>query len=492
MLRVFLTIGSFQALAIALTFVRWKFVAVTLGPEGVGLVSVIDQVVQSAAFFSALSLPFAALKFLSRAHSESEESFQRIYASLLKALLILSTGGILIAIAITLFADGLLGVEVSKHRGLLALAVLGIPAAVLADYFENVLAAAQRFRASSLLTIITNAVFLIGISVGIVFGGVNGLYVGLLTAGAIMTFGTLVYLRRDLGLSIFNQAASLFKELKTSPEIVSFSLMMFVATFTYSLSFLVARYSVINSFGEAQAGLFQAAISVAIGMGLVMNPINTLYLTPMVSRRISKATRFNEATEFQRKLMVILCLGALPAALFPKLLLTIMFSSRFSMASNLVYAFLLWQILVQLTAVNKALLIGFDDVKVYMLIFCLGFAVLVFLSWLLIPRKAVEGVAIAFIISRTIIFLLTLARLRLRHGFSFPAKPLGLVAYGVAVIFLAHFLANNYEEWEPTVVGLKLILYSIFSLSLLFFLSGEEKGTLLGFRDRILMRALNR
>src|SRR5712692_7193601 len=115
MYRVFITIGSLQALAIALTFLRWKFVAVMLGPEGVGVVSVIDQVVQSAAFFTALSLPFAALKFLSRAHSESEESFQRIYASFLKALLILSTGGILIAIAITLFADGLLGIEVSKH-----------------------------------------------------------------------------------------------------------------------------------------------------------------------------------------------------------------------------------------------------------------------------------------------------------------------------------------------------------------------------------------
>ena len=90
MFRIFLTIGSLQVLAIVLNFVKSKTIAVMLGPEGVGVISVIDQVVQSTSYFCALSLPFASIKFLSRSHSESEDAFKRSYSSFLKGLLILS------------------------------------------------------------------------------------------------------------------------------------------------------------------------------------------------------------------------------------------------------------------------------------------------------------------------------------------------------------------------------------------------------------------
>src|SRR4051794_34300665 len=130
MLKAILTIGTLQALAILLNFVRSKVVAVLLGPEGVGVISVIDQVVQSAAYFSALSLPFASIKFLSRAHSDGEESFRNSYFTFLKVLLILSFLGTGVTIGIVFFGHQALGDEISRYRGLLLLAVLGIPAII--------------------------------------------------------------------------------------------------------------------------------------------------------------------------------------------------------------------------------------------------------------------------------------------------------------------------------------------------------------------------
>jgi O-antigen/teichoic acid export membrane protein len=59
MLKAILAIGGIQGIAIAIQFARTKVVAVLLGPEGVGVVSTIDQIVQFAAFAVALSLPLA-------------------------------------------------------------------------------------------------------------------------------------------------------------------------------------------------------------------------------------------------------------------------------------------------------------------------------------------------------------------------------------------------------------------------------------------------
>src|SRR5882724_4142158 len=213
MFRIFLTIGSLQVLAIVLNFVKSKTIAVMLGPEGVGVISVIDQVVQSTSYFCALSLPYASIKFLSRSHSESEEAFKRSYSSFLKGLLILSALGTIIAAGLVLFSRGLLGPEVTKYKSLLVLALLGIPAAVLGGYFTNVFAAAQRFRTSSMLTIATNAAMLIGVAIGIVFGKILGLYIGIVTAGTVVTLGTFIYLRRKLDLRLFNRESTIAKEL---------------------------------------------------------------------------------------------------------------------------------------------------------------------------------------------------------------------------------------------------------------------------------------
>ncbi len=488
MLKIFLTIGSLQVLAILLNLAKSKTIAVMLGPEGVGLISVIDQVVQSSAYFCALSLPFAAIKFLSRSHSEGEESFKRSYASFFKALLILSALGTVVTAGLALFSNGLLGAEITKYKALLVLALLGIPTAVLGGYFINVFAAAQRFRASSVVAIVTNAALLIGVSIGIFFGKVQGFYVGTITAGVVVTGGTIIYLQRSLGLSLVNRAGSISKELKRSPDIVSFSLIMYVATFTYSLSFLIARYSVLRNFGETEAGLLQGAIAVAIAMGLVLNPVNGLYLTPLMNRNIGKDSKFHAAAEFQRKLIFILFVVALPVALFPKLLLAILLSSKFGVASKFVFLFVVWQSVAQLAGVNQALLIGFDDLRVYAFITCLGFASLAVFSWLLVPHLAILGVAVAFIISGAVILLLTTARLRFKHGFSFPLKLVSLVGYVLAVILCTGLVANMYEEWDATVASLKVVLYFMFLLSLFFFLSTEEKGVLVGLRDRVLLR----
>jgi len=64
MLKIITTIGGIQVLAITITIVRSKIMAVLLGPEGIGVISIIDQVVQFVGYVCVFSLPLASLKFL--------------------------------------------------------------------------------------------------------------------------------------------------------------------------------------------------------------------------------------------------------------------------------------------------------------------------------------------------------------------------------------------------------------------------------------------
>src|SRR5215470_17995357 len=100
MISLFTRIGAFQLLGGLIYFLRTKVLALVLGPAGVGVISVIDQFVQLMLQLSAFAVPFAAIKVLSKAHSESAGAFRASYAALLRLLLILGSIGAAVGIGI--------------------------------------------------------------------------------------------------------------------------------------------------------------------------------------------------------------------------------------------------------------------------------------------------------------------------------------------------------------------------------------------------------
>jgi antigen flippase len=480
MFRIILTIGTIQALAILVTFVKSKIVAVLLGPEGVGIVSTIDQVVQSAAYLSAFSLPLASVKFLSRSHSEGDDSFRRCYSSFLKALMILSVAGAVVTVGLAFFKEGLLGPELAKYKTLLVLALLGIPAIVLGGFFSNVFAAARSYKASSLLAFFTNITAATAIAIGVATAGVLGLYIGSALAGLLVVVGALIYARKVLGLPTRSPSASILREMRNSPGIVQFSVMLYLGSITYSISLLVARYAVLTNFGAAEAGLLQGALALAIALGMVLTPANGLYLTPIVNRNISKGEKIRHAVEFQRKLLLISCLAAMPLVLFPHTLLTILFSSKFVSVGQLVFPFVVAQCLSQLAGVHQALLIGFDDLKVYAALTIACHLSMAGLAWLLVPQYGILGVAIAYLVAALGIFLSTMARLKFKHGLT-EAGGLSLQVGGaLSVVFLTGLFFRGIDERSITAGAFRLGIIAVFALSFLLTLSHEERTSLFG------------
>jgi PST family polysaccharide transporter len=490
MFKIILTIGTIQILAIAVNFIRTKLVAVLAGPEGVGVISTIDQVVQSAAYFSALSLPFASVKFLSKAHSEGDEAFKRTYTSFLKVLLMLAAAGTVVVTSTVFFRPQLLGQEALKYKALLLVALLGVPTMVLGGFFTQVFAAAQKYKHSSVLTVITGAGLTSASVIGIIAAGVLGLYIGNVIAGTLVTIGVLIYLRRAFNLPLYNRAASFIAELRRNPNIIPFSFMLYLGALTYSTSFLVVRYAVLKNYGEANAGLLQGAIALSLAIGLVLNPANGLFLTPIMNRNIEKGEKIKAAIEFEKKLAIILSIVSMPVVLFPHLLLVILFSTKFAIASQFVFLFVVSQCISQLAGVHQALLIGFDDLKTYSVITCVGHISLGLLSLLLVPRYGIFGAAVAFITAYSIILISTFIRLRLKHGFSFSWDLIAPISYGLFALLTTGVIAGRYEEWDATVTIFKVIFYVLFAGSFFFFLGKEERGSFFGMWNKALPRKI--
>src|SRR5262245_42586499 len=117
---LFAKIGALQLLGTLAFAARAKVSALVLGAAGVGLVSVIDQFVLLMLQLFAFSIPFAAVKVLSKAHSESIESFKAIYAGLLRLLLILGSIGATVGIALIVLRPGWVSGSLADHAALVA------------------------------------------------------------------------------------------------------------------------------------------------------------------------------------------------------------------------------------------------------------------------------------------------------------------------------------------------------------------------------------
>ncbi len=101
---------------------RTKVLAVLLGPAGVGVASVIDQVVSLVAQLGSLSIPFVGLKFLARARDGGAEETRSIYDALVMLLVLASIVAAAIGTGIasawpSFFGEGLAAIPIRLDGG---------------------------------------------------------------------------------------------------------------------------------------------------------------------------------------------------------------------------------------------------------------------------------------------------------------------------------------------------------------------------------------
>lgn len=454
-LRAIGILGGFQAGVMLANLVRVKIVALELGPVGLGLVSVIEQIVLVASLAFTLSLPIAAVKFLSFAHSRDPRAFARTYAALRRALTVLSLLGLAATLALALAAPGVFGSEVEASRDALIYAVAAIPLLNLLALLIRALAAAERPRAASAVTLGQWVAIAVCGGAGVVVAGLPGYFAGG-AAGmlAVLAVGA-SYLRRRERTGDRGGRLRTIAELRGHPAVLRFALVHSVIMLTTPLAFLVARYVVLAEEGLAQVGLLAAAFGMSQALTMLLTPANQLFLTPALNRDEPPHLKLERTLRFRRA--VLLAMGAvmLPLLLFPRTALEVLFAEEFTPVASYVFLFIAAEALAVISAVNRALLIGLDDFTVNVGFIVGGQAVLCVLVLLLVPAVGIAGVGVALIANHALVLALTSWRLSRRHAMAtlhdlrpYVPAAVGMLALGAAVASL--------PEGEPALLVAKL------------------------------------
>ena len=474
MLKIIVMIGAFQVVAILLNIVRSKLMAIFLGPSGVGIISLIDQIVNLVVQASALSLPFLAVKFLSRAHSRGMHQFERSYANFRNLLLAVTLLGAALSLTVVIWHPYVLGEQVNAYRTYLIVGLLAVPLIAMQGFYRNVLAAATLTRASAGFDVVTAGTITLAVTGGILGWGILGYFAGLIVAGFVIVAGVMIYLRRKLGLTLFSTHTSVYREIGEHPDILQFAFIMYAASFTVPISYLVARYLVLRDFGEAAAGLLQSAIAISMALGLLLNPANGLYLTPIVNREIPPHEKIRAVVEFMRKLIIVVAVFAMPMVLFPEVLVVVLYSSAFLDISALIVIFVVAQVMTQLAAVYQTLLIGFNEYKVYGLLVGGGQLLIGIFAWLLVPEYGILGVGLALLLSSTAIFVFAGAFLSRNFDLQLPLKLYFSILGIVLTLLIAGTAAQLLEPWSFFSILVKAAVYAGF-LAILAVLSDREE-----------------
>jgi O-antigen/teichoic acid export membrane protein len=301
----------------------------------------------------------------------------------------------------------------------------------------------------------------------------------------------MLYFRVHLGLPLYDRETKIWRELTQSPDITSVALLLYFSAITASVSYLAARYSVLKNFGEVEAGFLHAVLALSLALGMALYPAINLYLAPIINRNVENPVKFHQAVQYQRKIAFIFSLGALPILMFPRLMLTIMFSEKFADSSPLVFLFMMSQFIVQVGAVFQALLVGVDDVKSYTAITSTGQIISALMCLLLVPYYGIKGVAFAFLIGNSFNFLSNLIRLTAKHRFSVPSDIYLLLSFTFSALFLLGLICSQIPEWAIAGIMARIGFLFLFGGGLFLFLNKDEKTYLCVLRVKIFAGKIN-
>jgi antigen flippase len=474
-LGMILAIGTLQGVTILFNLLRSKVIAVLVGPEGVGIVSIVDQLVVVVQLLSVGGIPFSALTILSRAYSEGPLQFRRSYLLCLTILLGFTLSVTGIAVALVTLGSDLLTDDLRRHGHLVLIGLLTVPAMALKSYGMNVFAAGQHPRAQSVLEVFSAAAFMAAAAIGIEIGHLPGLYWGNVLAALAVTVAAFLTLHRQLGLPFGDREMSLLGELRQSPTLLRSATIYYVVSFSYPLAWLVARHTVLSGFGEAKAGFLQGVTGMAAGFGMLLTAVTFRFFLPAMSAHGDTPRKFWATLRYQRQLVFILALLGLPFVLFPGWILSILYSPAFSVAAPDVHLFILAEAMLVLAGIYLAVMLGLGDVRAYAAAHLTGPLLLALISWWSVAHHGARGVGLAAIAASATILLTALVRLHTSHGFRLPPRLAWLTGYVlVALAGIGTLVAGTGDDTVQFMIA-KSAMALLFVLGLISFSQQEDR-----------------
>ncbi len=481
-----------QFLQAAVQVFKMKFVAMLLGPAGLGVISLINQFVQLVVQVSTLALPWAATRFMAVANSRGRDFFEREIKVFFRGIFYLSSLGMAFAALLIWKYDYFLASDFQTYRFLALISVSMVVPLALKGFLLSVFTTAGKYRLSAVIMFWNAALGAGAVLAGAYLAGLQGFF----GAQAIVEYATLFYclvkMVNELGVRPFSGQVKVWEGLKSLEG--SFKL-VFYGSILYFMSpsaLLAVRFSLLKAGGEQLVGLYQAVHGLVLYIAFAFSQATSLYLDPILKSEMPLEEKLALTGQYLRKVCLTVSSLMILVTVFPELFLQLLYSKAFIAGAGFLFAFMLIEALNLVAGVYVGLLVGQGWYNTH---FILGLAVhgsVGIGSLLLAPHIGIWGVVAAMAFGSVISILIIFGRIFLHNRrylvlktFSLPALMLGSLA--VTGGFFA--FRQHDPGWYPELFSTRIGVILLFWIMTWLVLSKDEKNSFFAFIGSLKSRA---
>ncbi len=478
MFKIIVSLAGIQFLQAAVQVFKMKFVALMLGPDGLGVISLINQFIQVIMQVSTISLPWVATRFMAVAHSHGHEEFADKVKVFFRAILNMSIIGTACGLFFLMLFDHFHFSGLSEYKTLALISIGMVLPMGLRGFLVSVFTTAGKYRFAAVTMFLSVLWGSIAMLLGAWLWGLTGFFVCQAFSEYMMLIYCLVKMKSEMGLRPLSGKVEIIRELKKLHG--SFELAVYggIISFLSPMALMVLRYSLFNNGGEKLVGLYQAVHGLVFYITVAFGQATNLYLDPILKSDISPEQKIKTANSYLQPISLLLGTIMVVVVTFPDFFLRLLYSIEFAGGAEFLYAIMLIEGINMLTTVYLGLLIGQGWYRVH---FILGLCVQVsigLLSYLFVPHfgiwGAVLGLGTAAVLALTILFV----KLVKEFGMFWKAKevllPLLIICF-IAVMGGWFAFFPQQSDWLPSGIHFRLLSLLVYGFGCFVAMGNEAR-----------------
>lgn len=459
-------IGGSSIITIFLRIIRTKFLAVLLGPAGVGLVGIYESITSLADMISGMGIKTSGIRQTAEAVSmHDRQKIARTIFTLRRLSILLGVVGTLLLIALSAPVSLVTFGSTDHHNDIALLSVILFLNAVSGGQYA-LIQGMRRIGDLARLSILS-ALFGTIFSIPIVYvWGQRGIVPYLIAVAAMNILASWWYARK-IGISYSRMGWSDIR-LEAGPLLKFGVAFMSTATMTIGTTYLI-RVLVVRTLGLDATGLYQAAATLSVlYVGFILDAMGKDFYPRLTA--IAKDDRAcNKLINEQAEVGFLLSVPGIMATLvFAPVVLFLFYSTQFMAAYDILRWQLLGILLRMATWPMAFVIIAKGEMKLFFWTELLANAVLLGLTWPGILYFGLPGTGMAFFGMYLFYWFLIFFVIKRMTGFSWSAANtrLGLLSAPVVVlVFSMHYVLT--QSWYMILGGAISIAFGLYSIKCL-------------------------
>lgn len=427
-------IGAASLVNVAIGLARMKAVALLLGPAGIGLVGLYQNLLATASTISGVGISNVGTRQIAEANERGEDgAVGDVRSALFTSALILSGVGVFVFWLLRdIFAIHVLGDR--EHSSALGWLSLGVGLTVVAGSQLAVLQGLRRTGDIALLSIFSAAIStLLGVGAIYLFG-FGGIFLLTLAVPASSCLLGVWYLSKISGARLKKNPRAIM--LNQWRSLMTLGAPFMIAGLFATLAQLLVRTVVQKDLGANALGNFQASWQISMTyVGLVLIAMGTDYyprLTSVIGDKAAATKMANEQTEVALLLAGPVLIAMLALAPW---IVRLLYSEEFGPASSVLRLQVIGDLLKVASWPLGYVLLASADGKKYLITEAIAYGSFVIFTAILLPALKLEAAGAAFIMMYAIYLpcVYLLARRKINFAWSLRVK----VRFGILLIATA-------------------------------------------------------